>query len=122
MPSDAEAQADFHNKFNTLGLFKDKLGTYTSDAETPQKSLVKDEDLFILFRTLIPDTRFFQDSKTWRKRHYKALGLNLEGQHRVPGRPQDRERGMLIQWLAPEYKIAEAPKPTNKVVSIGRKK
>ena len=115
MPSDSEANSDFHNRFNTLGMFKEHIARYTEDAEAGLGTVVKDEDLFVLFRTLIPDTRYFQDSKTWRKRHYKALGLELDRQHRVKGRPVDRLRGLLIEWKVPEYKM---PAPTQKLTSI----
>lgn len=101
MPSDAEAMADFHNKFSPIGMFKALIDKYTGCCGKPV--LVKDEDLFVLFRTLIPDTRYFQDSKTWRKRHYKSLGLDVDKQHRIPGDPNRRERGLMITWVKPEF-------------------
>ncbi len=100
-PSDTEAAADFYNRFNPIGMYKEILEKFTVDAERGVPTIVKDEDLFVLFRTLIPDTRYFQDSKTWRKRHYKGLGLNVDHQHRVPGPGNKRERGVSVQWELP---------------------
>jgi hypothetical protein len=101
MPSDAEAAADYFNRFNPLEMYRGVIDRYIAASHTKQPVLVKDEDLFVLFRTLIPDTRYFQDSKTWRKRHYKSLGLDVDHQHRLPDDPSKRDRGMLITWQAP---------------------
>lgn len=110
MPSDTEAVADFHNRFNPLGMFKGLIDKFVAAADRKQEVLVKDEDLFILFRTLIPDVRFFQDSKTWRKRHYKQLGLDVDKQHRVPGNTTQRERGIKVTWNKPTF-IEAKPEP-----------
>jgi hypothetical protein len=50
----------------------------------------------VLFRTLIPDPRYFQDSKTWRMRHFESLGLRLKpvwsaGHHKTV-------RGLKVNW------------------------
>lgn len=102
MPSDAEANSDFHNRFNPIGMFQSLLDDYIDKAEAGVPVVIKDQDLFVLFRTLIPDARYFQDSKTWRKRHYKSLGLEVDKQVRVPGEWNQRERGLLITWNKPE--------------------
>jgi hypothetical protein len=112
MPSDSEAAADYHNRFNPLGLFKTKIAEYQSAAQKNEPSLLTDEDLFILFRTLITDARYFQDTRTWRKRHYKTIGLDIEKQHRVPGNTTARARGLLIQWNSPEFPAALESKVT----------
>lgn len=109
MPSDNEATADFHNRFNPIQLFKSQIDKYVADARAGRASLVTDEQLFVLFRTLIPDTRFFQDSKTWRKRHYKALGLDVDKQHRVPNEPSKRQRGVMVEWKLENDDAWETP-------------
>ena len=119
MPSDAESAADFFNRFNPLGGYKQLLDRYASEAAEGQESLVTEADLFILFRTLIPDNRYFQDSKTWRKRHYKTLGLEVDKRVRVPGSWKDRNYGVLVRW-----KAEQTPTLPNNVTEIkkGRKK
>ena len=102
MPSDAEAAGDYYNRFNPIGMYRDLLTRFTAEAKACKQSFVGDDELFILFRTLIPDTRYFQDSKTWRKRHYKSLGLNVEKQVRDPNDWKARRRGMLVEWSVPE--------------------
>lgn len=101
IPSDTEAAADFFNRFNPIAMYRETLDRFIDCAERGEPVIVKDEDLFVLFRTLIPDTRFFQDSKTWRKRHYKSLGLDVDHQHRIPGPGNRRERGVLVRWQLP---------------------
>lgn len=101
-PSEAESTADYHNRFNPISLFRSLIDRIMDATAKGDATVMKDEDLFVLFRTLIPDVRYFQDSKTWRKRHYKALGLDVEKQVRVPGNYSKRERGMLVEWKAPE--------------------
>lgn len=110
LPTGAEAQGDFHNRFNPLGMYISTLDRFIAAAEAGETVLVKDEDLFILFRTLIPDTRFFQDSKTWRKRHYKELGLPVDQQHRLPGPGNRRDRGVMVTWHLPEGHIKATTK------------
>lgn len=113
VPSDAEAVGDFFNRFNPIGMFKGLLDRLIAEAEVGATSIMKDEDLFILFRTLIPDTRYFQDSKTWRKRHYKALGLDVDKVQRIPGEWKSTTRGVAVKWKSPE----EAAKPKPKLVT-----
>jgi hypothetical protein len=108
MPSDSEASADFFNRFNPISMFKAQIDGYVAAARKKQPVIVTDEQLFVLFRTLIPDNRFFQDSKTWRKRHYKSLGLDVDKQHRNPADPNRRLRGVQIQWkMADDVEWAE---------------
>lgn len=97
MPSDAEASSDFAmgNRFNPLSLFKANIARYQNMAELGEESIISEEEAFVLFRTLIPDPRYLQDSKTWRKRHYKSLGLDFDKQHRVG---KGRARGFKVQW------------------------
>ena len=109
IPSDAEASADFFNRFNPIGMYREKLDQYIALAEKGESTIVADEDLFVLFRTLIPDTRYFQDSKTWRKRHYKGLGLDVDHQHRLPGPGNVRKRGVAVTWRLPEGHIVAKP-------------
>lgn len=103
MPSESESVADFHNRFNPIHMFRSALDKYITDAQKGRPTLLEDEHLFVLFRTLIPDVRYFQDSKTWRKRHYKALGLDVDRQVRVPGSNGQRKRGLQVQWQIPEH-------------------
>jgi hypothetical protein len=105
MPTETESAADFYNRFNPLGMFKSLLEKYTKAAQENGEVLVTEEDLFTLFRTLISDDRFFQDSKTWRKRHYKSLGLEVDKQVRVPGEWNKRARGMLVRWQLPSEPV-----------------
>jgi hypothetical protein len=118
-PSEAEALSDFHNRFSPLGMFKTQLDGYLEAAAAGAPMLLRDEDLFVIFRTLIPDTRFFQDSKTWRKRHYKSLGLDVDKQQRLPGSWDKKGRGVLVQWRLPEDALPEAK--TDKVTNIKKK-
>src|SRR5690606_9448884 len=74
MPTDVEAAADFSNgRFPVINLYRAKIDEYLEAASKAKQVLLKDEDLFVLFRMLIPDPRYFQDSVTWRRRHYKSL-------------------------------------------------
>lgn len=122
MPSEAEATSDFHNRFNPIGMFQQLIDEYITAAANGAQVLVKDEDLFVLFRTLIPDARYFQDSKTWRKRHYKSLGLEVDKQVRVPGNWDKRARGLLINWQAPTDAPPTKAKTGEGVVPMRRKK
>lgn len=110
IPSDAEAAADFNNRFNTIGLFKAQMDKYIAAAQKGEAYILPEEDLFVLFRTLIPDTRFFQDSKTWRKRHYKSLGLDPDKQHRAPGSWDKKVRGVKVEWKKPTF-LEETKQP-----------
>lgn len=113
-PSDVEAQADFNNRFNPIGMFRTQIDSYITAATSGEPMVVKDEELFVLFRTLIPDSRYFQDSKTWRKRHYKSLGLDVDKQHRVTGSWTKRERGIMVNWTLPET----VPEPKTKAKNV----
>lgn len=101
IPSEAEATADFFNRFNPIGMFKAQLERYYIAAGKGTVLILQEEELFTLFRTLIPDTRYFQDSKTWRRRHYKALGLDIDKQHRNPLKQSERKRGVAVTWQLP---------------------
>jgi len=121
IPSNEEASADFFNRFNPLGLLKPKLDAYIGAASKGESMLLKeDTDLFVLFRALIPDLRYFQDSKTWRRRHYKSLGLDIDKKHRVPGTWDKQARGVLVQWKLPAG--ASVPDPTGKVVEMKKRR
>lgn len=119
IPSDAEATADFFNRFNPIGMLKANLDSYIDAAIKGETMILSEEHLFAIFRTLIPDTRFFQDSKTWRKRHYKSLGLDVDKQHRLPGSWDAKVRGIKVDWIKPEN--VSAPDSTGKVTSIKKK-
>lgn len=111
LPTEAEAASDFGNgRFNPTGLFKANLSRYQNDAEAGRPTVVTEEETFVLFRTLIPDPRFLQDSKTWRKRHYKSLGLDLDKQHRVGA---DRVRGLRTQWQPASHADSLQPPAKN---------
>ena len=86
-----------------------------------EKPVLSEEEAFVLFRTLISDNRYFQDSKTWRKRHYKSLGLDFDKQHRAG---KSRLRGIRIQWQPAEALEADAPAPakTSNVTPIAKRK
>ena len=122
MPSDAEAAADFFNRMNPIGLYKGLLNRCSADADSSRMTVLTDEDLFILFRTLIPDSRYFQDSKTWRKRHYKTLGLGIDRQHRHPIDYTKRVRGVLTKWAVPNEPLLAPPQPVENVTPIKAKK
>lgn len=100
-PSDAEATADFFNRFNPVGTFKAQIDSYIEAAIAGETMILPEEQLFFLFRTLIPNTQYFQDSKTWRKRHFKSLGLDVDKQHRAPGQWDARARGVKVTWQLP---------------------
>lgn len=120
VPSGAEASADFFNKFNPLGMYTAQLDRYIAEAAEGRKTLIQDEELFVLFRTLIPDTRYFQDSKTWRKRHYKSLGIDVDKQVRDPNNYKKRERGLVVEWKLPDGAVAK--NTDDKVVPIKKTK
>src|SRR5690606_11484553 len=96
MPTDTEAQSDVYNRFNPLGMFRDLMTMYTDIALKGEACLVTDEQLYVLFRTMIPDSRYFQDSKTWRRRHYKSLGLEIDKKQRDPQDYKRQARGLKI--------------------------
>jgi hypothetical protein len=108
-PSDIEAQSDFGNRVNPLPMFKDLLGRFQEAAEKKQYVLLNDSDLFILFRTLIPNDRYFQDSRVWRKRHFKSLGLDTDRRVRIPGEWEKFGRGVKVTW-----QVAEMPQDETK--------
>ncbi|MBT9153359.1 MAG: hypothetical protein DDT39_00016 [Firmicutes bacterium] len=113
-PSDIEAQSDFNNRVNPLPMYKDLLAKFQNDAEAARVTLLNDADLFVLFRTMVPDTRFFQDSRVWRKRHFKSLGLDTDKRVRLPGEWDKRGYGVLAQWKQANIgEIIAAPKPSN---------
>ena len=98
MPSDAEAAGDFHGRFNPVGLFKGLIDGVLAG----EHDYLTYEDMYVLFRTLIPDPRFFQDSKTWRMRHFNALGLKCK---RIRIDNDSRAYGMKVEWrIPPELK------------------
>lgn len=120
-PSKHEAEADFYGRFSPLTMFNEKIDAFI-DAATKKRALVlKDHDIFPLFRTLIADSRYFQDSKTWRMRHYKSLGLNLDGRHRHPDDWKKTERGLLVQWKMPAELPPKPEVHDDNVVQMPRK-
>lgn len=121
-PTDAEAQADFYNRFNPIGMYKALLETCMEAARKQQPMVLTSEQLFVLFRTMIPDTKYFQDNKTWRNRHFKQLGLNIDSQHRLAGAWNKKVRGVKVDWQVPEDMPAQSA--DGKVVPIkkGNKK
>lgn len=107
MPSDVEAASDFSGRFATIGLYRQRISEYQAAAARSERVVLHDDDLFILFRTLIPDARYFQDSTTWRRRHYKSLGLDVNKQHRIG---QRRERGLMVEWQKPSEPVETSTK------------
>jgi hypothetical protein len=120
-PSDMEVAADFHSRFNPIGLFRAKIDGFIETARKGEAIILKDEDVFPLFRTLIPDARYFHDTKIWRTRHYKALGLDFNKKHRVSATEQSR--GLRVQWKLPTDMPARAADATNVIpMKKGKKK
>jgi hypothetical protein len=122
MPSEMEAAADFHNRFNPMGLYRDTLEKLRTAAASGQPVLMTDELVFPLFRTLIPDTRYFQDSKTWRRRHYATLGIDLNKQFRDPADYTKRKRGLFVQWQMPDDGVVAMETATVKSIAKQRAK
>lgn len=117
MPSDAEAAGDFHGRFNPIGLFRGLVDSICAG----EHDYLTYEDMYVLFRTLIPDSRFFQDSKTWRMRHFNALGLKCK---RMRVDADSRAYGMSVTWRIPQElkrKVKRASKDDN-VVGIKAKR
>lgn len=102
MPSEQENLSDIRGGVSLLKYYKQCIDEWVTAARIKKPILVREEQLFTIFRTLIPDPRYFQDSPTWRKRHYKSLGLDLDKQVRIPGKWGERARGLLIDWRMPE--------------------
>lgn len=118
MPSDMEAAADFHNRFNPIGIYRDTLEKLRQAAASGKPLQMTDELVFPLFRTLIPDTRYFQDSKTWRRRHYVSLGLDLNKQYRDPEDYSKRRRGLLVRWQMPDEGVIELERKDDAIKSL----
>lgn len=123
-PSDVEAQADFNNRLNPLPMFRDLIARFRDEAAEGKSTLLNDADLFVLFRTMIPDPRFFQDSRLWRKRHFKSLGLDTDKRVRIPGAWEKFARGVVVKWQIPQDAgVPEAtPTPDNVTPMKGRRK
>lgn len=123
MPSETEAVADSRmgQRFNPLSMYRTLIDTYIDAAKRGKSTIVTEDDLFILFRTMIPDERFFQDSKVWRRRHFKGLGLDVDKRVRHPDDWKVRERGVVVKWRMPED-LPEHVDTTNvKSIKRGRK-
>jgi len=116
IPSDAEAAGDFHNRFNPIGLYKNLIDRVV----TGNATVLTQEDLYVLFRTLIPDPRYFQDSKTWRMRHFHALGLQVKLM-RVP-KTGERVRGIRVDWKVPAGAKPTAAKDSTNVIGFTPKR
>lgn len=113
MPSEAEAMSDFGTRFNPLSMYK----ALVDAAIAGKKRIVRYEDLFVLFRTLIPDTRYFQESKSWRLRYFKGLGLVEKPIHNPLTKATDR--GIAIDWQIPAgLKPEPKTKTKNKVTDF----
>lgn len=123
-PSAVEAEGDFGNRANPSLIYKDVLDRSIAAARHKRPMVLTDPDIYVLFRMMIPDPRYFQDSKTWRMRHYKALGLDVSKQHRLPGDSNTRVRGLEVKWQIPsDMPQATTPrKPESVVTPIKRKK
>ena len=125
MPSDIEASAAFMNRMNPIGTYRKQIDDYMTAAAKGQQLLLKDDELYVLWRTLVPDSHFFKDDKIWRRRHWKALGVDVDKINRVPGAWDKRARGVLVTWkrpasspppIEPKTNVIDIKKPT------GRKK
>lgn len=121
MPSEAEATADFFNRFNPIGMYRTLLERFNSEAHRGETSVVTDEDLFVLFRTLITDTRYFQDSKTWRLRHYKSLGIDLK-KTRIPGTRSEYAQALKVKWSPANNVAKKSITDADTVVAMPRRK
>lgn len=120
-PTEVEASSDFFNRFNPMGIYRSVIDRMYRSASSGKPIIMTDEDLFPLFRTLIPDTRYFQDSKTWRRRHYISLGLDLSKQHRDGLDWKLRTRGILVQWKMPEGGIPQPIEEEKNVTPITKR-
>lgn len=123
MPSDMDAAHAFNNKPNPLPAYRTAMQSYLVAAQQGEVVYLKDTDLYVLFRTLIPEDRYFQDGKMWRTKHYKQIGLKHDQQHRLPGTTK-KVYGQAVQWKMPENTEMlpeEMPKNDGKIVSMNRK-
>lgn len=103
-PSEAESNSDFHNRFNPIGMYTALIAAISRG----EKDIVTYDDLFILFRMLIPDARYFQDSKTWRLRYFRKIGLETKTLYNAALGAS--ERGIKIEWVVPADIAAQAKK------------
>lgn len=108
MPSDVESSSDFGNKVNPLPLYKGIVDAVLQG----QKSVLPEEDLYVLFRTLIPNPAFFQDSSIWRRKHYAGHGLIIKPNH--DPHLKTTVRGVKVTWRLPKGIVPPKPKPTTK--------
>lgn len=123
-PTAMEADAAFNNRVNPLSLYNAKLEQCLEHAERGEPMVLSAEDLYIIFRTLVPDPRYFQDNKIWYRRHFKALYLNIDAKHRKPGSWKSTDRGVKVEWKLPEDAPARPKKLASEsvVTPIKRKK
>jgi len=97
MPTDIEAMYDFKNGVSPLSLYK----AFIDSAIAGSKDVVTYDDLYIVFRLLIPDTRYFQDGKTWRLRYFRSL--NLDTSKSVYSQVlKATTRGIYVDWKLPD--------------------
>lgn len=91
MPSEIEAKIEF-----SLAGY-DPLPAYRTMLESiidGKKPVLKYEDVFILFRTLVPDPKFFKSSKLWYVKRFESLGI-IEQEVRI-GRA--KMKGIVVEW------------------------
>lgn len=107
VPSDQETMSDFYNQTNPVPAFKALL----TDIATGKREVLGHEDLFVLFRTLIPDPRFFQNSRTWRERHFKSLGIG-DTKPIYDRKLEKVKRGIRPEWRKATHTLPDAKQVT----------
>jgi Family of unknown function (DUF5906) len=114
-PSETEAMGDFGQKYNTLGEYT----RFIDQAIAGKKRVTSSDDLYILFRTLIPDPRYFQEGKLWRSRYLTGLGLNTMPQWDPT--LKKATRGIAINWQKPTTKPEVVQASSAKVVNLPKR-
>lgn len=109
-PSDIEAAVDFYNQISPVAAYRELL----ERAMRTPKMVLQHEDLFTLFRTLIPDGKYFKNSRTWRVRHFQSLGLNEKPSHCPDARKT--VRGVKVEWKQAKEKLPVKPTARLKAV------
>lgn len=114
-PSDIEATADFGpNQTNTLSLYKDQIDQVLAG----KLDVLVKEHLYIFFRTLLPDPRYFSNSPRHRDRFYAQNGLNVK--QTWSAATKTNLRGIKIDWKRAERPPHRPVRAPGKVVEIKR--
>jgi len=111
-PSDLEAMADFGAHVNTLSMYKDVIDKVLAGS----LDVLEKEHLYALFRTLLPDPRFFSNSPRHRDRFYAQNGINVKQTWSASAKTNIR--GIKINWQRAERPPHRPLKNPAKVVPI----